>query len=238
MTNFRLVQDANDQSHVLLVCDVTYDDELGSPPFGGFSFSALHFLRSNSSEPEFGIYLPFPSYNDASLADALLTCDVKLAFGKWIKKAADPTLIAMIVLLVQPIWTTVYKKLLEEKLVRTLDLTKERWPAFKELLAGKIARFIECVKDRWPEGLPVNFSVDIPLELYSPWPSAILLPGKAGALDSLSTVGDGIEIARAFCVSDFTTWGKRIRRLKLSYDGKRYAVIGVEYADGTHKKVE
>ena len=237
MSNFRIQPDPEDPSHLMMVCDVTYDDELIEGPTGGFSFSAIRDGKANSSDPLFGVYLPFPLYNDASLADSFLTSDAELVVGKWVKKNADPLLIALIVIFLRPFWDTIYKRLLEEKVGNIIDCAKEAWPAVKCALAERVKHFLAATMERWPKSTALNFSVNVPVEFYQPWPIAIFLPARDVGVEGLTSVTEGIEAAKSFCEADWKVMGKRIRRIRLSLDvnTRSYVVIGVEYVDGSHR---
>ena len=134
MTNFRIVSYPDDQSHLMLVCDATYDDELIEGSTLGYSYSALRGLKSNSSAPDYCVYLPFPLYKDNAIIDALLACDKSLDVGKWVKKEANSTiLIAMIVFFAKPLWDTIYKEVLEKQVKRLVDRIKRLWPENTQL---------------------------------------------------------------------------------------------------------
>jgi hypothetical protein len=215
MKNFRMEKHPGDPAHSVIVCDVTLDDDQVEGTSGGFSFSACCAVKANSNDPDFEVYLPFPHYNDQAAIESILKADSKIVVGKWLKKSVDPVLVAMIVILLKQAWDTAYKSVLEEK----------------------IKRLIEAIKNRLPAQTSLNFSAEVPIQLYTPRPLAILLPEKGAGIESLATFEKGIETAKSFCESDFCHYGKRISRIKLALNSGtgKYTVIGVQYLDGSHR---
>jgi hypothetical protein len=166
MTNFRLGLDPDDLSHHVIVCDVTYDDELITDfaNFGGFSWSALCDTGNIPENSDCHIYLPFRFYNDQSLVDSLLASDPSIGVGKWLKKGANSAvLLAMVVFLAKPLWDTVYKEVLEESVKRLIARLKALWPANVS-----------------PNCLTY---VPIPTTLYEPQPQVVFLPSRTEGIE-------------------------------------------------------
>jgi hypothetical protein len=181
---------------------------------GGFSWSALLGAEAASSDPDYFLYLPFPFYNNRQLVKRLLECDGDLAVGKWRKKALDSTTVAFLILVIKPLWDTLYKELLEKHIIR----------------------LITNLKPALPEEVTFNCMVEkVPVRIYKPLPDVLFLPSLS--LDSLTKVPDGLEAAKTFCESHFLTTGKQIIhiRMKLDSAGDVFMVLHVRYSDGTHK---
>jgi hypothetical protein len=212
MTNFHIIQDPSSPGHHLLCCDVEYDDEKTLPDFKGFSWSALQPTHRNSEIPDFEIYLPYPLYNDKDLNHSILKSNANLVIGKFIKKAADPLTIALIALLLKPVWDTTYKQLLEDK----------------------VQILITSLKSKWPTSVPIDISFELPIDYYTPRPTVILCPNRSAGLFALLTTSNGVETALDYCAGDYTETGKLISRIRLNYDStsSSYNVTTVEYASG------
>jgi len=215
MTNFRIVKDQKDSSLMTLVCDVTIDDEIADRNTGGFSFSVPRILKMNSTDSEFEVFFPYPLYNDQVLLDSFLSLDFKVGVGKWVKKEISPALIAMVVVIVSPVWTSVYKVLLKEK----------------------VERFLRSIKGLWPKEVGLQINTQVPTKKYEPQPSLVIVSPDAIGIDCLSTITDALDSAKEFCEAGFSQFGKRIRRIRMKLDmpSGRYFVLGVEYIDGSNR---
>ena len=214
MTNFRILPDPEDPKHLVLVCDVTYDDEKIQGPTAGFSWSAVTEAKCRSAQPAYSLYLPFPLYNDQRLIDTLMSADPTLAVGKYVKKNTTPALVALLVFAAKPLWDTIYKQLFEEQFV---SLIRKLRPVLPDELA------FEC-------------AVEVPVSTYRPRPQAIFALAGRG-MDAVANVPDGLEAAKSFCESDFLATGKSISRVRMSFqpESTRFVVLDVRYVDGTHR---
>ncbi|MFZ4580158.1 MAG: hypothetical protein ACOYOB_17365 [Myxococcota bacterium] len=99
MSNPRIEQARTEPGEFELVVDIESVDD-SPPPFQGLSWSSTEPLAANCDLPHIALYLPYPLYNDNSLVESLLVLDGEILVGKWRKKAAEPTLIALLVDLV------------------------------------------------------------------------------------------------------------------------------------------
>lgn len=212
MTNFRIVKDPKSEGHFFLVCDAKYDSEAPVTNFGGFSWSFLEGMYANSESPEFELYLPYPQYKNHELVDSLLATKVNLMVGKWVKKSADPLAVGLIVLAATPFWNSIYKVLLQSKV--------------EALLSG--------ISSKWPTQVPIDISFELPVDYYSPKPTATLSPDRSSGISALHTATSGIDVAMDFCAVDYTYSGKPISKLRLSYNSaeSKYQVKTVEYQSG------
>jgi hypothetical protein len=126
--NPRIIEDENTKGEYFLIADVYCDDIELIKNLKGFSFSITTGLRSNSNKPEFGVYLPFPYYNDEVIIERFLKIDVPIKAGKWIKKEHDPAQIALIVsftlFLLGPFWQYYFNKKIAPLLDKILDSGK------------------------------------------------------------------------------------------------------------------
>lgn len=109
--NFRLAPDPLQSGEWILIGDVYYDTENLEVALGGFSISYLEMARVCTGSQQLIVYLPFPYYNDDELTEELVSTNTSV--GKWVKKAANPTVIAMIgatiVFAIKPVWEDLYK---------------------------------------------------------------------------------------------------------------------------------
>lgn len=217
MSNFKVVEDPNNSGHHMVICDVQYDDEKSLPNFGGFSWSAIQDSYRNSENPQFKIYLPLPHYRNQQLIDSILDIDQDLLVGKWIKKSSTPVTIALIVFVLKPVWDTVYKEVFEEK----------------------VKQFLKSLQNIWPTNTPIDMSFELPIEYYSPRPTAILSPPRNSGVIAMLTASSGIESALDYCAIDYTYSAKKISRIRLSYDTSlfNYVVRTVEYSDGEYSHI-
>lgn len=110
--NVRVIPDAVSPGDWSLVGDAYFDGDALEIPVSGFSISFLEVLRRGNTQDIIHVYLPYPYYNDSTLIDEVFE-EGFISVGRWAKKAADPTLIALvggvIVFFVKPIWEDLYK---------------------------------------------------------------------------------------------------------------------------------
>lgn len=211
LSNFRIIQDELDPMHSVLVCDVTYEEALMDFTPGGLSWSFTVPMKSNTSNPEMEIFLPFPHYKDESLVDSLLDSDFPIRIGQWRKKASDPLTVALVMLPTTLLSTTIYKGYLEPK-----------------IKSGLASLF-----NKWPKGLSINVQVEIPIDVYQPNPTGIFIPSKEEGINGLATLTEGIKLASEFCLADYVHSGRKISRIRLIYDAVqgKYSVLAIEYRD-------
>ncbi|MDD5299604.1 MAG: hypothetical protein PHD65_03825 [Gallionella sp.] len=110
--NICVVEDEKSPGDWSLVGDVHYDAESLEIALGGFSISYLEIVKRGIRQDLFQVYLPFPFYNDPDLIAQLFE-DGLVSVGKWAKKHADPSTIALIggalVFFITPVWDDIYK---------------------------------------------------------------------------------------------------------------------------------
>jgi hypothetical protein len=89
----------------------------------------------------------------------------------------------------------------------------------------------------WPKGVSLHVTAEVPTKQYEPRPTVVVVPPQVNDIAGLAMVPDAIEAAKEFCESDFSRFGKRIKRLRMKYDSSsgRFFVLGVEYVDGSQK---
>lgn len=128
--NVRLVQDGSDVESWSVIGDVIVTQ--GSLPEGlnGFSISFTAPLVE-VEHPEFLLYIPYPHYNDATFV-AELASNPRMKIGKWIKKSAEATEVAIFGLsvsfLLAPVWDDLYKNDLSP---RIKSFIAEGWPKLR-----------------------------------------------------------------------------------------------------------
>jgi hypothetical protein len=114
MENFRVVRDPDHDGHWLMLADVFVEKKEDAVLAGGFSWSKTIDVESNHDEPLIGFYLPWPHYNDRELIEEILGQAAPIKVGKWVRKAAEPVAVLLLVslgsVLVSPIWNDVYER--------------------------------------------------------------------------------------------------------------------------------
>lgn len=110
--NLRLIEHPVEEGEWALVGDVYCDTENLQTALGGFSISYLEITHRSDQQEQILSYLPFPYYNDSEFIGSLLN-EGNVSVGKWVKKDADPAVIAMIgataVFILKPVWEDFYK---------------------------------------------------------------------------------------------------------------------------------
>lgn len=107
--------------------DVTFE---GAPPVeGGFSYSFTDLIYRQTGSV-FDLYIPYPHYRDDGLLRELGAIRCQPSVGKWIKKSADPSDVALIVttvgpLLLAPAWNKIYDSLIHPNLAVLASKLKE-----------------------------------------------------------------------------------------------------------------
>jgi|GEM_PF-6144543 len=123
--NARIVEDEKNSNEHCIVADIYCDESKLNIVLGGLSYSAIKDMFATGEDPLFGIYLPFPYYNDQATLNAMKDIDTPVVVGKWIKKDASPIAIAIIStltsILLSPIWTRYYNKHIAPELDSLLD---------------------------------------------------------------------------------------------------------------------
>lgn len=111
--NLRTVESDTVPNEWSLIGDVTISSGTLDDALRGFSISLIKPLIERD-DASLMIYLPYPHYNDDALIDQLAS-DADLKVGKWIKKQADPSTVALfgttLVFLLKPVWDEIYKEL-------------------------------------------------------------------------------------------------------------------------------
>jgi hypothetical protein len=136
--NLRIEQDESTEDLYYLKADVEMEDELFDALLksgrGGFSWSLTVKLGKNyegDEHPEVMIYLPWPFYNDKELISRLLASPQRTLVGKWVKKGAEPTLIALIaspiMFILGPIWQGVYDRHIAPSIRNSYEQLKVLW---------------------------------------------------------------------------------------------------------------
>jgi len=111
MDNFRVVPDPKASGEWFLIADVYFTEEPDDIDIdlGGFSWSITKIIPEYSAKGtcNYGIYLPFPFYNDKDLLNSLHE-DESLSLGRWYKKSADPATVALlagfVLFVLSPAW--------------------------------------------------------------------------------------------------------------------------------------
>ena len=121
--NFRLEELPDHPGEWCIKGDLTMQDDQDWSKVGGFSFSTVEIVKRQANGVG-ALYVPYPFYRDGSALDEILSYDPQLHAGKWIKKAADPTQITLMVCLF--VLTPVWKSTWDEKV----------WPFIKRTWAN------------------------------------------------------------------------------------------------------
>lgn len=128
--NVRLIADNTDEDGWSVVGDVVITQ--GGLPDGlkGFSISFTAPLV-DAEDPEFLLYIPYPHYNDREFVDGLAS-DSTVKVGKWVKKSAEISELAIFGLAIsfwlRPVWDDLYKNDLSPLIRKFLS---ESWPKLK-----------------------------------------------------------------------------------------------------------
>jgi len=128
--NVRLIPNDSNVDSWSVVGDVVVTQ--GALPDGlkGFSISFTAPLVE-VKDPESLLYIPYPHYNDAQFV-ADLSSDSSMKIGKWVKKSAEVSELAIFGLTVsfwlRPIWDDLYKNELSPRIRRFIT---EAWPKLR-----------------------------------------------------------------------------------------------------------
>lgn len=123
MENFRLERHPDQQDEWVVIADAYFYQEPDDIEIalGGFSWSMTKLMPEYTSKGtcDFGVYLPFPFYNDNDLLEELHQ-DENVSLGRWYKKGFDPGSFALIVSFVLfvlgPGWNQFFNNVLWPKL--------------------------------------------------------------------------------------------------------------------------
>jgi hypothetical protein len=181
---------------------------------GGFSFSTTEIVR-RQLDGEGAIYVPYPYYRDEKALDEILSYDPQLHAGRWIKKAADPYQIALVVSLF--ILTPFWKKVVDEKV----------WPFLERVLANyRTGRFKE---------MPFEFGISAQGR-HGETVNLYFIPDRrnVGRTFTKQLIEGGIEKAMKIIAEDNKAATVKISQIKLYYDQIEtcYKVDSIQYADG------
>jgi hypothetical protein len=128
--NVRLIADSTGEEGWSVVGDVVITQ--GTLPDGlkGFSISFAAPLV-DSEDPEVLLYIPHPHYNDRYFVEDLAS-DSSVKVGKWVKKSAEISELAIFGLAVsfwlRPVWDDLYKNDLSPRIRKFLSGS---WPKLK-----------------------------------------------------------------------------------------------------------
>lgn len=125
--NMRVEESTSHPGEWTLVGDVTITEGDLDTALRGFSISYTEIIRA-VEEPSLLIYLPYPAYNNETLLNELKS-DGELSVGKWVRKDADPLLVAIVVMamgvVVQPLWNQFYNEKIAPSVSRFLHSHRE-----------------------------------------------------------------------------------------------------------------
>lgn len=211
----RVLPDPDHPGEWKLVGDVTVEPDDLEEALGGFSISATELIIE-SDEPVALIYLPFPHYNNTELVEALAE-NGYVSVGKWIKKAADPSIWMIIgsavVLLVTPVWDDIYKQKIAPKLGEIINRCLHRTQA-----EGLFTELLQVV------------------ELNGSRVEVRLIPAKHKQAYCLraEAIEQGMAAAIDFLSRDQKTLSVGVNRLIVYFDdtADRYKLHRAEYLDG------
>lgn len=119
--NARLIQDKDNPENYFIIADVYCDPTKLQSTLGGFSFSGIKTLASNDKNPIFGIYLPYPYYNNPEYIKNILKIKIPIQVGKWVKKKIDPTTIVLITTIITVIFGPFWKQFYDKKIAPNID---------------------------------------------------------------------------------------------------------------------
>jgi len=131
---FRLEEVTEHPGEWCIVGDVYVEDNFDWSKHGGFSYSATEIAKKKPDDVGV-LYVPYPFYRDDKIIDEILSYDPQLSAGRWVKKAADPLTITLIVTLTLWTLTPLWKKVFDEQVWPFLErmLAKYRNGRFKDM---------------------------------------------------------------------------------------------------------
>lgn len=217
MENAFIEKDLENSGEHFLKADIYCDEEDLEILLGGFSFSVNIGIKSNTEEPLFGVYLPYPHYNNENSLNKVLEIDEPIKVGKWLKKSADPATVALItsfiVLFLGPFWKQVYDEKIAPHVKKILN---------SDNIDKSLKRdFAIQVRDKSDNDFSIYFSSD-KKQLRSLDPYII----KAG----IQKVFDFLE-------SDIKARKTGLSQVRLNYNTakRNYSIFSVTYRDGEYQ---
>ncbi|MBB4725716.1 hypothetical protein [Xanthomonas euvesicatoria] len=128
--NVRLIADKSGEGGWSVVGDVVITQGTLLDGLKGFSISFTAPLI-DAEDPEFLLYIPYPHYNDREFVEDLAS-DSSVKIGKWIKKSAEISELAIFGLTIsfwlRPVWDDLYKNDLSPRIRKFLSGS---WPKLK-----------------------------------------------------------------------------------------------------------
>jgi len=182
---------------------------------GGFSWSCTIDVKRNCGQtPEFAIYLPYPYYRDESLEADLLATEVPLRTGRWVKKAADPSEIALVVglFILTPIWED----------------------AWKSWVLPRLQSLIPKLRSLWSKGISTHYIQRVTTATGLSEYDVMFVPGKDPEV-SLSVWCITLGLGAAYKEEGrLRQKGKSPKRIVMLFDGAKghYRVDRIETTDG------
>lgn len=217
MENAFIERDLENNGEYFLKADIYCHEKDLEIFLGGFSFSVNIGIKSNSKEPLFGVYLPFPHYNNEEELNKVLEIDEPIKVGKWLKKSGDPATVALItsfvVLFLGPFWKQVY----DEKIAPHVKKILQSDNIDKSLKRD----FVVQVRDKSDNDFSIYFSSD-KKQLRSLDPYII----KAG-----------IQNVFDFLKSDNKAEKTGLSQVRLKYNSakRKYSILSVTYRNGDYQ---
>jgi len=131
--NVRVIEHPEIPGEHALVADISCDESNLEVSLKGFSISYLEVLKRPDKQSDVIAYIPFPHYYDEPFMESLLNQTPPVTVGKWVKKSAGLTTVALIgatfVFFAKPVWDDFYKTQLAPKLY---GFIKRNYNSFKE----------------------------------------------------------------------------------------------------------
>lgn len=216
--NIRVVEDQKCPGEYRLAGDVTIESGTLDEALKGFSISFTRPLLQREGA-RLLIYLPYPYYNDQQIVGQLAS-DTDVTIGKWIKKGADSTAVAVfgatIVFLLKPAWDEVYKELVSPWVRQFLS---RHWP-----LLEKQELTVEHIQLVIYKGHQVEFRF-------------VPAVGKERYCFSEVSLAAGISTAVAKLDAEPRAENPGAVRVVLCYDltARSYDVSRIEFGDGSSR---
>jgi hypothetical protein len=214
--NFRVEQIPDQPGEWRLVGDVHIENGVNWSKGGGFSYSTTEIIQKQPNGVGV-LYVPYPFYRDEKVIEELLSYDPQLNAGRWIKKAADPHTITLIVTLTLWTLTPLWKRVFDEGV----------WPFLERVLVNyRNGRFKDIPFDYGStatgrHGEKVNIQ---------------LIPDRrnCGQTFTKELVKDGLAKAIKLIAEDKKGATVPIKLIKLYYHDQHegYRVNSILYADG------
>lgn len=222
LENFKLVPDKKHKAEWNVIADVYITSDNIDEALNGFSFSMLETVGGNTEAPLFYIHLPYPVYNDIEFIESLIREDDDLLVGKWVKKALDPIMIALITtgiaLFFAPEWDIQYKKRIR--------------PAMERLL-----KFVPIISEK-------KVSVDLIQHVVGHLEEKVkvyFVPDRSDIIGSYKEeyILSALKDVEEFLNSDIKAKVTGIEMVKLYFDKmkSKYLLFHVQYLDGADSHI-